>query len=437
MGITFCNPPYSQFEDWAVKIIRESASPQIYLVIPQRWQESFKIKDAIAYRKATLKVIGEFTFEDSEDRAARAKVHLLSIRIDRDEDDAFAKFFDLQFAELKDKFSATEKGIDDEEETKREEKPRFAGIVKAEGYADALVEMYNKELDHIQANYALVSKLDADLLRELHVFPLTVMKCLKTRLSDLKNTYWKELISRTQTVTNRMISTKRQAMLNKLNENGHVDFTMDNIHAVLIWILRNANESIDAQLIEVFEKMIEKANITNYKSNQRVLQDHEWRYNSPKPSHVALEYRLVLNHCGGIKKTSYSFDKGLDEQGRQFIQDLLTVAYNLGFLCDTTDAQLHRAGDWRTGEKHEFYYQKDGGGHLLFEVRAFYNWNIHIRLSQKFALALNVEMGRLKGWITTPAEAVEELGDLEAAQYFNSQVRLGSGNVRMLMAVNE
>jgi hypothetical protein len=70
----------------------------------------------------------------------------------------------------------------------------------------------------------------------------------------------------------------------------------------------------------------------------------------------------------------------------------------------------------------------------LFEVRAFLNGNMHIRLNQKFALALNVEHGRLKGWIKTAAEAVEELGDVGAAERFNSCFRLGSGNLPLMIA---
>lgn len=50
--VTFCNPPYSVFEEWAIKIIRQSASRIIYLVIPERWERSAGIADALKYRDA-------------------------------------------------------------------------------------------------------------------------------------------------------------------------------------------------------------------------------------------------------------------------------------------------------------------------------------------------------------------------------------------------
>jgi hypothetical protein len=232
-------------------------------------------------------------------------------------------------------------------------------------------------------------------------------------------------------VTDRLVSSRRRDMIQLLNENGHVDFTVANIHAIVLWILKNANEDIDGQLCATFEKMNEKANVHLYKSNKKVFDDDRWRYNQDHPTHVALEYRLVLHHCGGIKRTEWDHDKGLDESGCEFLQDLLTVANNLGFVCDTQDVRVLKYADqwhhpWKAGEKREFHCTNNGTTELLFEVRAFYNWNIHIRLSQNFALALNVEHGRLKGWIKSPAEAVTELQDMAAAQFFNCHLRLAA-----------
>lgn len=77
----FCNPPYSEYEDWAVRIIRESVCKDIYLIIPQRWKNSEKIKVALSNVKEVYSeksgkldrahVIGSFDFLDAE-RAARA-----------------------------------------------------------------------------------------------------------------------------------------------------------------------------------------------------------------------------------------------------------------------------------------------------------------------------------------------------------------------------
>ena len=44
------------------------------------------------------------------------------------------------------------------------------------------------------------------------------------------------------------------------------------------------------------------------------------------------------------------------------------------------------------------------------EVRAFLNGNLHIKFNQQFMLALNVEVGRLLGWVHDAKEAADEMG---------------------------
>lgn len=439
VDITFCNPPYSEFEEWAVKIIRESSSRFVYLVLPVRWKESRHISDALKYREAKTIVSGDFSFEDAEDRTARAIVHLIRIELSTEKDDAFDRFFDEQFAELKAKFESTKEVEygDDKGNVDREEENRFSALTVGANYPERLVELYNAELDHIRKNYELVAKLDTDLLKEFDVTPKRILGCLKARLEGLRNIYWKELFDHMGQITNRLTTSKRRIMLDKLNETGHVDFTHSNIYAVVLWVLKNANRYLDSQLTETFEKMVEQANVRNYTSNKRVFEGHNWRYNEKKPTHVALEYRLVLQHCGGIE-VDYDHRHKLSDTASEFLRDMLTVARNLGFECDTTDQRLnyHGKDQWRSRTLQEFECVVDGKRETLMEVRAYLNWNIHIRLNQKFALALNVEHGRLKGWITNGQEAADELGDKDAPKYFQRNARLGTGSLPMLAAFN-
>jgi hypothetical protein len=83
---------------------------------------------------------------------------------------------------------------------------------------------------------------------------------------------------------------------------------------------------------------------------------------------------------------------------------------------------------WASGVSHTFNYldAKTGKPLTLFSVRAFGNGNMHFKFSQRFILALNVEHGRLKGWIKTPAEAAEEMSDPAAASFFKSNLALPS-----------
>ena len=85
--------------------------------------------------------------------------------------------------------------------------------------------------------------------------------------------------------------------------------------------------------------------------------------------------------------------------------------------------------------KEDFHYddRKKKRKELLFDVRAFKNRNLHLRLNQRFILALNVEHGRLKGWLNSPQEAATELRDPEAAKFFRSNLQLNAGNPTLLL----
>lgn len=428
--ITFCNPPYSEFEEWATKIIRESASWFVYLVIPQRWQGSAEIANALTFRDAKAKVIGDFDFLNAEDRAARAKVHLIRVELASERDDAFDRFFEEQFADLKAKWQAENTTVGDTEKGPRRN-PKLNSLVVGANYPDMLVGLYNDELDHVRKNYDLVKALDVDLLKEFDVSPLRIMTCMKARLAGLRNTYWQELFSHMKSVTNRITTKKRRMMLETLNRSGHVDFTVTNIHAVIMWALKNANSYINAQLLETFDAMVAKANVRNYKSNARVFTFDRWRYAEEKPTHIALEYRIVLERVGGLR-AKFSTGHELVESAAEFLGDLLTVAHCMGFMGNTGDERLTyhgRCNYWTAGERHEFRAKIDGEDATLFDVRAFQNGNMHIRLNQKFALAMNVEVGRLRGWIKSGAEAATELGDKTAAKYFGRNLQLGAGSV--------
>ena len=47
----FCNPPYSEYEDWTERIITEGNAEKIVLVIPSRWKDSKRIKQALERRE--------------------------------------------------------------------------------------------------------------------------------------------------------------------------------------------------------------------------------------------------------------------------------------------------------------------------------------------------------------------------------------------------
>jgi hypothetical protein len=422
IDITFSNPPYSEYEEWTKKIIRESSSKYIYLVLPERWINSNEIKQAIEYRNTEYEIIGKFDFLNSEDRQARAIVNLIRIDLNHYKDDSFDRLFNEEFKSLKEKFEEV-KEVDKE---KNEE--RFSSLVVGGNYVKTIVEMYKQEIIKIKNNYDAIGKLDIALLKEFDIEIPKILKLLKARLSGLKNLYWNEIISRMGELTSRLTTKNRNKLLQKLQENGNIDFTEGNIYSTIVWILKNANSYIDDQLIEVYERMICKANIKNYKSNTKVYEYDRWRYNEEKPSHISLEYRLVLDCCGRLE-TNYSKGYKLSEYGCDFIRDLLTIANNLGFKSDTTDSRTANwSNSWNPGKTEEFYSGKD----VLIEVKGHKNGNLHVRMNQNFALALNVEYGRLKGWIYSKEQANYELEDNKAEEVFKTNYNIFENKIALL-----
>lgn len=81
VDVIYSNPPYSEFERWSEKVIREANSSLIYLCIPERWANSPLIDNAIKQRDGEVIEIGKFSFIDAEDRSARANVSLLRIQL--------------------------------------------------------------------------------------------------------------------------------------------------------------------------------------------------------------------------------------------------------------------------------------------------------------------------------------------------------------------
>lgn len=168
--------------------------------------------------------------------------------------------------------------------------------------------------------------------------------------------------------------------------------------------------------------MIREANIKLYKSNQRTFGREEWRYcRRPKNlTRFALELRIILGGFGGIQGDVFDFryHQGLHERAHEFINDIITVAGNLGYTCNDNS----RWHEWESRKKIEFVGNKG----TLMQVTAFKNGNLHIKFHLDFIRTLNVEFGRLKGWLRNAQQAADELDVplVEALRHFNANKQL-------------
>ena len=437
--VLFCNPPYSEFQEWASKIIREANCTVIYLVIPKRWVDSVPINDALISRKAEVKVLGSYDFLAAE-RQARAIVDVLAIDLSpgstkynsnrEPKIDPFSIWFDDFFSISAQKTKNSDYATELSEKNTLSEK-LSQQLVDGKNLIQALVKLYNNEMQNLIENYQAVGQLDSAILKELGVNVSGLRGGLKQKINGLKSKYWNEFFNNYERITARLTSESRESMLKKLRAHMSIDFTESNALAITAWAIKNANQYYDTQLITMFESMIDQANIALYKSNLRTWGNEEWRYccSGRGPDDLTcfgLELRIVLHRYsaieGGGHGYSFDYENGLHKDAHCFIGNLLTVAGNLGFNA-RSDSRLKQ---WESNKAQDFWVNDS----KLMQIKAFKNGNLHIKFNQLFIRKLNVEFGRLKGWLKNKEQAASELNIPvgEVSGFFNSnhQISLSS-----------
>lgn len=446
--VVFSNPPYSEFETWAVKIIREAHAVDVYLVIPQRWQDSEAIADALASREAEASIIHADDFFDAE-RQARARVHIVRVNLAvrnrqytyRDSVTPDTDPFELWFEQTFPKAETQQTDTTEKEKQDRLQKQVKREMVSGKNLIEALVVLYQSDMTRLQKNYAAACSLDADLLEELNIEYTGLKKAIRQRIKGLKHLYWHEFFANYESITDRLTSGSRQQLLRVLHKNTAVEFSAENAYAITLWVIRNANHYYDDQLIALVERMTRKANVALYTSNQRTFQDEDWRYNWREQApegldHYKLEYRIVLHHIGGIFCGDFGRWEnpgGLEKRAHDFLGDVLAVAKTLGW--NTHDSTTHVQGGERLWESNRKQYFTCENGKVLMEVKAFKNGNLHIKFNQAFMQQLNVEFGRLQGWLKDKQQAADELKikPEAAAGFFCSTLKIGAAaSLRLL-----
>lgn len=393
--VVFCNPPYSEYEEWAYRILKECDAQNVYLVIPRRWRESQRLTALVEKLEIKVESLGEFDFEHAP-RQARAKVEIVRFRMYREAHAAFDAAIEEMLPEL-DQFECK---VSD----KHDDSAWDSRVAKGGSLIDSLVLAYDGEMAELYETYRGVVKINPAILKELGVTKANILAGMREKIKGLKNKYWGVLFDHLTDITKRFATKQRKAFLDSLTSKTVIDFTYGNVRSMLIWICKWSSDYCDEQVIELFKSMAEHANVVNYKSNERVFKHDHWRIKDDQHTHYKLEYRIVLQHAGGINTSSYSWESrnGLEGRAHDFLCDFITVANNLGFVCN--DRPDHH--QWRAGKTVELWL---ADGSELMDVRAFKNGNLHIRVSKRLMLAINIQVGKLLGWLHSADQAVQEL----------------------------
>ena len=402
VDMIFSNPPYSEYEQWAARIIRESASQLVYLIIPQRWRHSHTIGEAIERRGASFESLGEFDFQTA-DRKARAEVEIIKVEIRCREDDAFDIAIEDMLPELE---------MFDEEELEESVHRGPGEIVEGGSVVDTLVQCYDNDLTDLYENYRSIVKVNVRLLKELGVTKDSILAGVRMKIKGLKDKYWQTLFQHLNAVRTKLATKQRKDFRESLTKKGNIDFTKGNILSMLIWISKWAATHYDSQLVELFKSISQRANVEGYKSNKRVFEDGDWRYLRDNETHYKVGFRIVLASMGGIGGGyRYDYTNGLSNRAHEFLDDFVTVANNLGFICDEKSTNY----EWSSNKKVVLNLRD---GTPMAEVRAFKNGNLHLKVNKKLMLAINVQAGKILGWVRSAEEAATEMkensSDVEA-----------------------
>lgn len=360
-------------------------------------------------------------------------------------------------------------------------------LVNGSDLVSSLVELYNIEIEKLTTNYLKVSELDADILKELNVNVQHLLNGFREKIKGLKNQYWQEIFNNLDSITTRLTSRTRESLKSTLLSNTNIDFTTSNVRSVVIWVIKNSSKYFNSQMLEVYDDFTTGDGIRLYKSNANFMKD-SWRYcksEKDKLGKYALDYRIV---CHGYRGDSWRDENMLGDAQKQYIKDIVIIAKNLGFTIDSiyyeglylkekhlttfkpqrdkplkvgtktlhgkieeVYCQSHIPNEngedvmekdgviyvYRDDEEHSWYQYKIGKEYYhedmirtdndtFTTIRGHSNGNVHFQFNQEFIKKLNLEVGRLRGWIKTPQEAAEEFDITleEANNYWKSTYEL-------------
>lgn len=425
IDVSFCNPPYSEYESWVEKIIFESMSDFIYFVIPDRWEKSERISFALKERQFKTTVLGNFDFNNAE-RKARAKVCLVKLESNHKTKDAFNFWFDKTFTiNCKEKINP----IYETEKIKNIEKE----LIQTEDFVSQIVSFYNKDMEKLYSNYKSLESLDYQILKELNVDVEMLKNSLKEKIKGCKNVYWNLLFKRYAKITERLTCDTRKKLLEKVYKNTNIDFTEKNIMTVTLWVIQNANSYFESQLKDYFLRMTNPESIVRYKSNKRYNDDDwkylkeefvkSWNHNKESVKNYMLDYRIV---CEGYS----NFDRDwLSDSAFELIRDTVVIAKNLGFKFDNIFSSDVRA---EKAFKNKDILYSDGT--VFCNIKLYQNGNRHFKFDEKFMKKMNVEVSRLNGWIQSKEEAKSELGlnDDDVSEMWGKNLKLEFSNTLLL-----
>lgn len=433
--VAFVNPPYSQFSFWVSTLIQQLNFKVLYAIIPTRWKDSEEIKEAMRLRGLKFSfVLDKSDFYNAE-RQARAHVELVRFsftdlekasdpRIDehrhykpcigKNSTDPFQQFLDKELG-LKKTHSNTTNKFNEYVEKERikkamsDETTRSYELVQSEGVLPALLDNYERDMEHILNQYKKISELDGDILAELGVEHSSIKTGVTEKLYGMRNVYWSTLFDSLDAIHSRLTSDNKTKFLNTLKSNS-LDFTYKNALYVIDFAVKEANELIEDSLTSVYQVLTSESSISRYYvSNERVYKD-DWRYNrydGYKPQEECkrvLDYRFIYSSWSNFGQ--YDFQRGLNESAAKFTDDLMVVFRLLGYSNVRTDKAYQ---EMSAGGKIVITGTDTSGTEIeLLHIKYYGKGTRHLKFDSHAMLRFNVAVAKILGWCRSREEYAQE-----------------------------
>ena len=277
-------------------------------------------------------------------------------------------------------------------------------------------------------------QLDENVLETFGFSVEKVKEGLKSQITGMKYRYWRRVLDEMSEITDRLTHESRESLMRDFKELQCLDFTIENIYSLILWVIKNANKYYDEQLISFFKKLSDEKNVKPYKSNQRLFEKDGYYWNSEKKTNYVLDYRIIMSY---MFRMGWSGQLETNMDTERTLQDIRVIANNLGF--ETLDyGWTDYPKLW--GEK-KYIYNRIGEKPFM-EYKVYMNRNMHVKFNQEFTKALNVEVSRLLGWIRSKEDIKKEFPDQlakGAEKYFkaNKYISLENNGIKLLGVNNE
>lgn len=410
VDLIFCNPPYKEFKEWVIKILRYSVANSVIFVVPKRWENDIEIQQEIKsnWIKSSL---GFFDFLESEDRKARAQVEVICFDRIYIADSVFIRELENSFGlgklisdlEKKDCFRELGQSIEKDSQSKQ--------IVGAKDMILYLLNRFEAEQKETFDSLMALAKVDYSILQRLSIRKTNLLEAIEYELFGLKRKYWREAIDRISEISKRLTHEQKEDLFQTLSDRG-AEFTKSNILGVILFAINVAKKCEQSNIVAYWELLANRDFLIQYKSNIKAFGDSH-RYEKPENYHRGkLDYRIVVPNAG-----KFWFDKYLREC--KAINNLQVIANSLGFdgelkiLSKNNDLQDRDLAMIVLPVGENFVYI---GDKKIARVKVFLNSNIHIFFDQDFLAKLNLSVFSHLGWIKNKQDAKRDFKELSDAQ---------------------